>query len=284
MTTRRTDLRRHGLLCLLLALAMSGARASAVAPATAPAKAEPYEALVYTAADGKTLPYRLLKPENYDATKKYPLVVLFHGAGERGDDNKRQLAHGASLFTRKDVRERFPAFVIFPQCPQKEQWVDMPWGTDSGTQPKEPTPGMRMSLELIAQLQKQYSIDADRLYVTGLSMGGYATWDAITRYPDLFAAAVPICGGGDAATAARAAKVPVWAFHSADDNVVKVKRTRDMIEGMRAAGGAPRYSEYTKLGHGSWGKAYGEADLLPWLFAQRRGQKMVEPPAGAPAK
>jgi predicted peptidase len=136
--------------------------------------------------------------------------------------------------------------------------------------PKDPSEPLRLALETIDALQKEFPIDAKRLYVTGLSMGGYATWDALCRYPAKFAAGVPICGGGDESKVALMAKVPVWAFHSEDDNVVKVIRTRNMIEAMKKAGGDPKYNEYKGLGHGSWGKAYAEPDLLPWLFAQRR--------------
>lgn len=219
------------------------------------------------------LPYRLLQPQNYDTSQKYPLVIFFHGAGERGTDNKKQLVHGTSLFLKPEVREKFPCFVFAPQCPENEQWVDMPWGGDSGTQPEKASAAMTTALEALAELVSQFSIDTNRLYVTGLSMGGYGTWDCITRFPGRFAAAAPVCGGGDEKTVTAAvAKTPVWAFHSEDDSVVKVIRTRKMVEAMRQAGGSPKYYEYVGLGHFSWGKAYGEPELLPWLFAQVRGQ------------
>lgn len=235
--------------------------------------ADEFVARVYTNATGQTLPYRLLTPKNYDVKKKYPLVIFFHGAGERGTDNRNQLLHGTSLYLQSDNRESFPCFVIAPQCPNNQQWVDMPWGADSGTQPKEPSAAMALALGIIDALPKEFSIDADRLYVTGLSMGGYATWDCLTRFPDKFAAAAPVCGGGDEkAVTPTAAKVPVWAFHSEDDPVVKVKRTRNMIAALRAAGGNPHYFEYFGLGHGSWNKAYAEKEFLPWMFAQHRGQ------------
>ena len=245
----------------------------AAAAHAAPAAAGGYEARVHTNAAGQTLPYRLLIPEPYDAARQYPLVVFFHGAGERGSDNRAQLVHGTSLFLKPESRERFPCFVVAPQCPNNQQWVDMPWGTDSGTRPDQPSASMRMALEIVAALPRQFSIDTNRLYVTGLSMGGYATWDCLTRLPNRFAAGVPICGGGDEKTVTTAvAQVPVWAFHSADDGAVKVGRTRRMIAAMRQAGGQPKYFEYTGLGHFSWGKAYAEPELLPWLFSQKLGQ------------
>lgn len=237
-----------------------------------PLHAEDYTARVFTNHAGQTIPYRLLVPANYDATKKYPLVLFFHGAGERGSDNAAQLKHGANLFTKPENRAQFPCFVLAPQCPHGQQWVNMPWGNDSGTRPPQPSAAMQLALDALDAVQKEFSVDPQRLYVTGLSMGGYATWDCITRFPDRFAAAAPICGGGDEKTVTPAvAKVPVWAFHSFDDNVVKVKRTRQMIAAMRAAGGSPKYFEYFGLGHNSWDKAYSEPELLPWMFAQRLG-------------
>jgi lysophospholipase L1-like esterase len=132
---------------------------------------------------------------------------------------------------------------------------------------------MQLALEALDTVCKEFSVDSTRLYVTGLSMGGYATWDCVTRFPNRFAAGAPICGGGDEKTVtAAAAKVPVWAFHSDDDAVVKVIRTRNMIKAMRAAGGQPKYFEYFGLNHASWNKAYGEPEFLPWMFAQRLGQ------------
>lgn len=246
-----------------IGLVASGARA-----------AEEFEARVYTDPAGKTLPYRLLIPKGYAAGKQYPLVMFFHGAGERGDDNKAQLVHGASVFTKAENREKFPCFVLAPQCPKKQQWVDMPWGEDSGVRPEKPSEAMRLALGAMDAVIKEFGVDTQRVYVTGLSMGGYATWDCITRFPERFAAAAPVCGGGDEKTVTAAvAKVPVWAFHSDDDNVVKVRRTRGMIQAMKDAGGEPKYFEYFGLGHFSWGKAYDEPELLAWMFSQRLGQR-----------
>jgi lysophospholipase L1-like esterase/dienelactone hydrolase len=132
---------------------------------------------------------------------------------------------------------------------------------------------LKIALEALNAVQKEFSVDAQRLYLTGLSMGGFATWDCITRHPDRFAAAAPICGGGDESRVTTAvAKVPVWAFHSFDDNAVKVKFTRIMIDAMRAAGGSPKYFEYIGAGHASWNNAFAEPEFLPWMFAQRLGR------------
>jgi lysophospholipase L1-like esterase len=134
---------------------------------------------------------------------------------------------------------------------------------------------MRLALGALEAIAKEFSVDPNRLYITGLSMGGYGTWDAITRTPQKWAAAVPICGGGDASRIASAKNVPVWAFHGINDQAVPVERTRELIATLKAAGSTPLYSEYPYVAHDSWTFAYGEPELLPWLFAQRRGQPPV---------
>ncbi len=235
------------------------------------AHADDFETRVFTEGDAK-LPYRLLKPLNFDAAKKYPLVILLHGAGERGDDNKLQLKWGAPDFAKADVREKYPAFVLVPQCPKEKKWVEMDWGGDTGTAPADAGPTQKLLLGTIDTVQKEFPIDPDRLYVTGLSMGGYGTWDLITRYPDRFAAAAPICGGGDKTKAGAAKPVPVWAFHGDADTAVKPIRTIDMVEGLKAAGGSVSMTMYAGVGHNSWSAAYAEPNFFPWLFAQKRGQ------------
>ncbi len=236
------------------------------------AQAQDYEARTFTTPEGGTLPYRLLKPQNYDAAQKYPLVVLLHGAGERGDDNKAQLKHGAPLFLKPEVREKFPSFVIVPQCPKDKKWVEMDWGGDDGTAPADPGPTQKLLVGTIDSVAKEFSIDPDRHYITGLSMGGYGTWDLITRYPERWAAAAPICGGGDKTKAAAAKNVPVWAFHGEVDNVVKPIRTKLMVDALKAAGGAVSHTIYSGVAHDSWSFAFNEPTFVPWMFAQKRGQ------------
>lgn len=232
-----------------------------------------FETVTHKDEKGQTLPFRFLKPLRYDVRKQYPLVIFFHGAGERGNDNAQQLKHGANLFLNPENREKFPCFVVFPQCPNNQQWVNMAWSGDTGTRPAQPSDAMALALGIMDSVIANFKVDTNRLYATGLSMGGYATWDCVTRFPDRFAAGAPVCGGGDFKTVTpTVAKVPVWAFHSEDDKTVKVKRTRDMIKAMREAGGQPKYFEYFGLGHNSWGKALSEPEFLPWMFAQRRGQ------------
>jgi predicted peptidase len=237
----------------------------------------------YTDAQGQVLPYRLIKPENYDPNQKYPLVLFFHGAGERGDDNQAQLKNAVDVFASEEIRRKYPAFVVVPQCPSGQRWVEMDWGADSGVQPAEPSPAMRMSRELIAELQKEFSIDPRRIYATGISMGGYGVWDALTRYPGLFAAGAAVCGGGDESKAGAIGATPVWAFHAEDDPVVKVSRSRNMVKALQDAGGTVRYTEYPadkKLGHVSWNEAFNDPGLLPWLF----DQTLPETAATSPGK
>jgi predicted peptidase len=231
--------------------------------------ADDFEPLVFQD-NNQSLPYRLCKPAGYDPQKQYPLVLFLHGAGERGTDNQAQLRHVARTFAAKENQLKFPCFVVAPQCPSNAKWVEVNWSADSNRQPEQPSQPMALAIKLLAELQKKYSIDSKRLYVIGLSMGGFGTWDAISRYPDLFAAAVPICGGGDETRAAAIARIPVWVFHGGNDGTVKTIRSRNMVAALQKAGGQPKYTEYAGVGHGCWARAAQEPELLPWLFAQKR--------------
>lgn len=234
--------------------------------AAADAKEElPLEKRTYTDAKGKALPYRLLKPLEVDPKQKYPLVIFLHGAGERGTDNQKQLVHGVPEFVKR--QKQYPCFLIAPQCPEKERWGD--WTVNAALLP-EPTPPTHLVLELLPALQKEFNIDAKRIYVTGLSMGGFGTWDLISRHPEMFAAAVPVCGGGDDKQASKIAKLPIWAFHGAKDTAVKPERSRAMIEAIKKVGGDPKYTEYPDVGHASWAPAYKDEEMFKWLFAQKR--------------
>jgi predicted peptidase len=239
-------------------------------PLLAQDPASMFEKRTYKNAAGKVLPYRLLQPENYDPEKKYPLVVFLHGAGERGGDNELQMIHGVKTFAEAPYRKKYPCFVIAPQCSNKDRWVEVDWNADTHTTPKRPSEPMGLLLELIPALQKEFSIDPKRLYVSGLSMGGYGTWDLIIRKPDWFAAAAPVCGGGDETQAEKIAKVPVWVFHGAQDGAVKVARSRNMVAALEKAGGKPKYKEYPDVGHDSWNPTYKDPEFYAWLFAQKR--------------
>lgn len=238
--------------------------------------AEEPEAREYTDTTGKKLPYRLFKPEKIEPGKKYPLVLLLHGAGERGSDNKIQLtwwwkSGQRSLLTSPAFVES-GAFALCPQCPSEKQWVDVPWSKGSFKSPTISEP-LRLALELTDATIKDLPIDPDRVYVTGLSMGGYGTWDALARRPELFAAGIPICGAGDPEKAATIAHIPVWAWHGDKDGAVPVQGSRDMIEALKKAGAKPRFNELPGVGHNSWSPAYADADFWPWLLAQKRTKK-----------
>lgn len=231
-----------------------------------------FEARQYESPSSGVLKYRLLSPKNYKSgdETKYPLVLFLHGAGERGDDNRVQLIHGMGDFASDEIMEKYPAFVLAPQCPKDEKWVNVDWGADSHTMPDKPSEAMRLTLELIEQLRKQLPIDDQRLYITGLSMGGYGTWDALQRKPDLWAAAAPICGGGDPAGAKAMKDIPIWVFHGDQDTAVKVHRSREMVEALKAAGGKPKYTEYPGVGHNSWTATYQNPEFYAWLFSQKK--------------
>jgi predicted peptidase len=227
----------------------------------------PLEKLVFKQ-EGASLPYRLLTPSKIEEGKKYPLVIFLHGAGERGTDNEKQLVHGIPDFVKN--RDKYPAFVIVPQCPENQKWADVDWTAKTHTLPKEPSAPAKLLLALLETFIKEKPVDTNRIYLTGLSMGGYGTWDLIARKPDLFAAAAPVCGGGDEATAPKIKHIPLWVFHGDKDTVVLPERSRNMVEAIKKAGGNPKYTEYKGVGHNSWVKAYSDPEFFAWLFAQKR--------------
>lgn len=230
----------------------------------------PLEAQVYQDAKGDKLPYRLLKPLRVAEGKKYPLVVFLHGAGERGTDNEKQLIHGIPQFASNENREKYPCFLIAPQCPAAQRWVEVDWSADSHMQPKEAGPAGRMTIELVEKAIKELPVDPKRVYITGLSMGGYGTWDLIARRPELFAAAAPVCGGADESTAEKIKHIPIWAFHGAKDTAVKPSRSRNMIAALEKVGAKPKYTEYADVGHNSWDNAYKDPKFYQWLFDQHK--------------
>lgn len=237
--------------------------------ATAADHRDRFEARMFKGAGDQTLPYRLLSPKQIKPGEKYPLVLFFHGAGECGADNEKQLLHAMNDFASDEIMEKYPAFVVAPQCPEGQQWVDTPWSADSHTMKEKPTDSLRQSLELVDVLIKELPIDTRRLYLTGLSMGGFGVWDAIQRHPDRFAAAVIVCGGGDPAYAKKMKHLPVWVFHGDSDAAVKPNRSREMVQALRKAGGTPKYTEYQGVGHDSWTATYADPQMYAWLFAQQ---------------
>lgn len=221
----------------------------------------------FTGSDGRTFRYRLARR---DSARDVPLVVFLHGAGERGEDNARQLVHGVTeLADWLDSHEEGYRLVA-GQVPEGMGWVDVPWGEASHTMPESPSPTMSLLLELIDAMVASGGIDVSRIYVTGISMGGYGTWDIVCRRPGLFAAALPICGGGDTAMAPKIANVPIWAFHGSDDQAVPVCRSRKMVSALWEAGSNAHYREYPDAPHDVWTATYRDPAVLRWFFAQRR--------------
>jgi predicted peptidase len=224
-----------------------------------------------------TLPYRLLLPENYDAKKKYPLVFFMHGAGERGNDNEIQLLHGGKLFLADGIRKSFPAIVVFPQCPRNSFWSAVNMKTDKAgkrqfnfNKTTAPTIAMKMASDLLRQVIKKYPVQKKKVYVAGLSMGGMGTFEMAARYPKLFAAAVPICGGGDPTTAKSIRKINWWVFHGAKDDVVPPFYSETMVNALKVVKADVKFTLYPDANHNSWDPAFAEPGLLPWLFAQKK--------------
>lgn len=232
-----------------------------------------YEPREYVGKSGEPLKYRLIKPVDYKFGKKYPLVLFLHGAGERGDDNAATLRHAAKDFSKPQTRSKYPAYVVIPQCPTGKKWSEVDWSKDSSELPEEPSDPMQSIKELIDDMVENAGVDPNRIYITGLSMGGYGTWDAIARYPGFFAAAAPICGGGDPKTVDKFKSLPIWCFHGAKDPVVKVIRSREMIEALQKVGSNAKYTEYPEAQHDSWTQTYSNPELFDWMFAQRRESK-----------
>lgn len=215
--------------------------------------------------------YRTSPPSKMDQGKKYPLLVFFHGAGGRGRDNKGQLtdAGGIEAFEKQSVRTKRKSHIFAGQVPQGERWVNTAWNLLGHNMP-EISNSMEMAFKAIdAYIQNpKNQVDPKRIYAMGLSMGGYGTWDAIQRRPHFFAAAVPICGGGDKNLAKKISHIPIWAWHGDKDKVIKPSRSRDMINAIKEIGGAPKYSEIKDRGHNSWVDVWNSNDLWDWLYSQ----------------
>ncbi|HEY0791891.1 MAG TPA: prolyl oligopeptidase family serine peptidase [Chthoniobacterales bacterium] len=232
-----------------------------------------FQASSWLAAPGVNLPYRMLRP--VQAGEQFPLVLFLHGAGERGSDNRVQLRHGVRRFALAEMQARFPCFVVAPQCPRgpagsPSYWLDEhPDAADAGLAGTE-ADLLAMVLTLTDAVMQNEPVDFGRVYVTGISMGGFATWTLPARRPDFFAAAVPVCGGGDPGTASLLQTIPIWAFHGSADQVVPVQYSRQMVEALRKQGTNPKYTEYEGVGHDSWTPAYKEPELLNWMFSQHR--------------
>jgi predicted peptidase len=206
-----------------------------------------------------SLSYLLHLPDDYgvDTERRWPLLLFLHGADERGGDLRRVTMHGPPKLI--EAGQRFPFVVAAPQCPAYSSW------------PCELT---TMSA-LLDEIASNHRIDPDRVYLTGLSMGGTGTWAMATRYPDRFAAIVPVCGGWLPEAAERIADVPVWTFHGDDDTDVPIVHTENMVEAVRGFGGDVRFTRYPGVGHDSWSPTYDNPDVYDWLLSHSRATRRV---------
>ncbi|NER17905.1 carboxylesterase family protein [Spongiivirga citrea] len=227
--------------------------------------------------DKGILPYRIFFPDNFDATKEYPILFFLHGAGERGNNNESQLVHGASLFIKKEIHTKYPAIVVLPQCPATDYWSNVNVVTDQAGKrdfqfKKEgpPTDALHMVIGLIEQTLKNYPIKKDQVYVGGLSMGGMGTFELVRRIPNTFAAAFAICGGANVETAPKLTNTDWWIFHGAKDQVVPVELSQAMNTALKNAGANVKLTIYPEDGHDSWTSAFAEPDFMDWLFSKRK--------------
>jgi predicted peptidase len=197
-----------------------------------------------------TMGYLLYLPKDYAQKDSWPLLLFLHGAGERGDNLDRVKLHGPPKLIA--AGKEFPFIVVSPQCPGNHWW-----------QPHELS-------ALLDEMVEKYKVDKDRVYVTGLSMGGFGTWSLAGFSPDRFAALVPICGGGDPNAVRRFAHVPVWVLHGAKDPVVPLAASEKMVEALKKANGNVKFTVYPEAGHDSWSEAYANPELYEWLLQQKR--------------
>lgn len=201
------------------------------------------------------LDYLLYFPRDYGVRDaEWPLLLFLHGAGERGSDIGAVKRHGPPKLIEQG--QDLPCIVASPQCPAQHWWVEEDF--------------QRVLWELQMYLAERYAVDRDRVYLTGISMGGFGAWMLAARRPECFAALVPICGGGDPTWAARLRDIPIWAFHGAKDNVVLLDFSVQMVESVRAAGGEVEFTIYPDVGHDSWTQTYDNPDVWRWMLDQRR--------------
>ena len=225
----------------------------------------------FTGSNGVTLNYRYLLPKDYDEIKKYPLIMMMHGAGEIETDNKKQLQNFSEAFRDEDS-PIYDCIVIAPQCPTGKKWVSVPTWHNFTIDEFPETAEIQTAVELFLDMQKRYRVDTDRVYATGLSMGGFATWDMAVRHPELFVAIAPLCGGGDPTGAAqRLVDLPIWTFHGDADPTVPFSNTESLVNALRAAGNTRvKFDVMNGYAHNIWHPVYARIELFDWLLSHKR--------------
>ena len=233
-----------------------------------------FEKKVYVTASGDSLNYRLLRPEVEQSGEKYPLVLFLHGAGERGSDNEKQLFHGSQMWLNPVNRENYPAFVLFPQCSESGYWAytERPSSFEPDQMPSNVplSPTFTVLKELLDTYLAMPQVDKQRIYIMGLSMGAMGTYDMTIRYPELFAAAIPICGTVNPNRLKAAKEVKFRIFHGDADKVVPVNGSRQAYKALKAAGADVKYTEFPGIEHVSWNLAFTQTDFMNWLFSQKK--------------
>ncbi|HLW02075.1 MAG TPA: alpha/beta hydrolase-fold protein [Ktedonobacterales bacterium] len=232
----------------------------------------------YTDAFGQSMTYYLHIPCDEQDQRSYPLVLLLHGGGERGQSSTSPEQNRSTLvgdpyvqqWTSAEVQDQWPSFIVVPQLMDSQQWVNVPSAQGSYHMSQQPARPLLLAKEIVEALQRTYpDIDPGRLYITGISIGGYGVWDAIERWPDFFAAAAPVSGGGDPSGAIRLTHLPIWAFQGANDGDPPASASRAMIQAIRAFGGHPLHTQFPQAGHDIWLQVYTSRAFLSWLFAQK---------------
>lgn len=210
----------------------------------------------YQNADGHVSHYVLWVPPSFDGKTPLPVILFLHGAGETLGGKKQPKDVGIGPYLPLPRNNPVQAIVVIPQSEKRT------WKADSED-------GQR-AMAILDTVMNEYNTDPTRVYLTGLSMGGYGTWSLAAAHPNRWAAIVPICGGGDPKDAEKIKHIPCWAWHGDQDKAVSVEKSREMIAALKAVGGNPKYTELAGVGHLSWDAAYATNDLYVWLFAQKK--------------
>ena len=284
MPATRSLLRLSALIGLLLLGGMVAAESTPVESTwTIPGKSRDVYAsvtqpLVHTDAAGNSMPYRLFVPPNYDPKKQYPVILSLHGAGSRGEDNLEHLREWTAAWTDDSVQSKYPSFIIMPQTRKSKElgtWSGTTWKTVTYNMDEVPESGsLRLAREILADVIARHSIDTKRVYVMGASMGGCGTWAFCMRYPDIVAAAIPVCGNSDVTKASILKDIPIWTFHGDQDTTVPFDASVQMVDAIKAAGGTKiRFTVYPGVSHSSFRLFWREGAVVDWLFAQNLDQR-----------